>query len=277
MDEAVELLKRCATDLPQDVEEALKQARDREEGVAADVLDTILENIRLARETGKPMCQDTGTPIFHVKAPSGFDTAELKEKLAGSVKKATESVPLRPNAVDPVSGVNSGDNTGVNFPVTHFTEWDGNTVIIELMLKGGGSENVTQLYNLPDSSLDAGRDLDGVRKCVLDAVHRAQGKGCPPYIVGVGLGGLADETLALSKRQLLRPVGERSGDKELAAFEEKLLSDINALGIGPGGLGGKTTALDVKAGKQHRHPASFFVAVSLMCWACRRHTLEVTV
>ncbi len=270
-----ELLKRCATDLPQDVEGALKRAKARERGLPKEIIGTLLENVKVARKSSHPMCQDTGTPIFYVTAPKGYGQKTAKRDIIQAVREATKEVPLRPNAVDPVRGSNSGDNTGINFPVIHFMEWDRKNVRIELMLKGGGSENVTQLYRLPDTGLDAGRDERGIEKCVLDAVYKAQGKGCPPYIIGVGLGGLADETLGLSKKQLLRKVGDKNPDRTLRKMEKDLLEKINSLGIGPMGLGGRTTAMAVKIGKQHRSPASYFVAVSFMCWACRRGGIEV--
>jgi len=271
----VGLLRSCATGLPRDVEAALKAAYLRERGTGREVLGTILENVAAARRLSYPLCQDTGTPIFYVTTPRSYDRLKIGGEITAAVRDATRSIPLRPNAVDPVTGENSGDNTGIGFPVVHFQEWDRKKVRIELMLKGGGSENVTQLYRLPDAGLKAGRDLDGAARCVLDAVNKAQGLGCPPYIIGVGLGGLADESLKLSKRQLMRRLKDKNRDPELAGLEKKLLKDINTLRIGPMGLGGKTTALAVKAGKQHRGPASYFVAVSFMCWACRRGVIEV--
>ena len=271
----VKLIRQSATDLPKDVEEALVSASRRERGLGREVLRTVIENAKLARTKGMPICQDTGTPIFYVTTPRAYDREKVRKGMIEAMREATDAVPLRPNAVDPVTGKNSGDNTGVDFPVIHFGEWGRKKVRIELMLKGGGSENVTQLYKLPDTGLKAGRDLKGVVRCVLDAVHKAQGMGCPPYIVGVGIGGLADETLKLSKRQLMREIGDKNPDPKLAKMERELLKKVNALGIGPMGLGGRTTALAVKAGKQHRAPASYFVAVTFMCWACRRGRIEV--
>lgn len=269
------LIRSCATDLPKDVEAALRKARGRESGAARRTLSAILRNIHLARKRSVPLCQDTGTPVFYVTCPPAADRRRIREAVAEAVRAATASVPLRPNAADPLSGVNSGDNTGVNTPPIHFTEWDGGSVRYELLLKGGGSENVTRLYTLPDDGLSAGRDIGGVERCVLDAVQKVQGNGCPPYIIGVGIGGMADSSIALAKRQLMRAVGDVNPDRELRAFEKDALSKINGLGIGPMGLGGKTTALAVKAARQHRHPASYFVAVSFGCWALRRGAVEV--
>lgn len=269
------MIRGCATDLPNDVEAALEKAADAEDGIAREVLGTLLANIKIARSKSLPMCQDTGTLIFYVTCPKSADKDKLREIIIESVREATYCVPLRANAVDALSGVNSGDNTGLGVPAIHFSEWDRDTVKVELMLKGGGSENVTQLYKLPDMGLNAHRDLNGVVKCVLDAVYKAQGRGCPPYVIGVGIGGLADGTLDIAKRQLMREINDVNPDAALANLETELLAKVNSLGIGPGGLGGKTTALAVKAAAQHCHPASYIVGVSFMCWACRRRTIEV--
>ncbi|MFH1054501.1 MAG: fumarate hydratase [Candidatus Altiarchaeota archaeon] len=271
--EILGLIRDCATDLPKDVEDALTRACKRESGTARDVLDTILENVRLARGKSMPMCQDTGTLIFYVTTPPKYDRSRIRKDITEAVRQATETVPLRQNSVNPLTGMNEG----VNVPVIHFSEWEKDKVRFELMLKGGGSENMTHLYNLPDARMDAGRDLEGVVRCTLDAVHDAQGKGCPPYIIGVGIGGLADTAIALSKEQLMRRLDDVNVDRRLVKFEKKLLERINSLGIGPMGLGGKTTALAVRVGCQPRHPASYFVGVSLMCWACRRRSVEVGV
>ena len=140
-------------------------------------------------------------------------------------------------------------------------------------MKGGGSENVGQLYKLPVEDLQAQRDLQGVRRCVLDAIQKAQGRGCPPYIIGVGIGAAKDQVTRLAKDQLMRRLTDSNKVDELARLEGVLLEDINGLGIGPQGLGGRTTALGVKIGVNHRHPASYFVDVSVRCWANRRGRL----
>lgn len=268
--EIVELIGDCATGISADIGSALAKARKREDGLAREILGTILENVSVARSKSRPMCQDTGVPVFYVTTPPGVDQLALERAIKDAVSDATDSVPLRRNSVDTLTD----RNFGVCIPVIHFGQWDKKRVRVELMLKGGGSENITRLYKLPDPSLKAGRDLDGVARCVLDAVYRAQGRGCPPYIIGVGVGGLTDTALALSKRELLRGIGDKSKDRRIRGLEESLLKKVNALGIGPMGLGGKTTALVVKVGFQPRHPASYFVAVSFSCWACRRCSLE---
>ena len=274
----VELYRRMSCGLPADVVAALEAARDAEEMGSAgrDALDTILENVRLARESGRPMCQDTGTPVFTVARPSGTREADVRDAILEATREATTRGYLRPNAVDPVTGENSTDNTGVDFPIVHLHETSADAaLVIDAMLKGGGCENVGERYKLPDASLGAARDLDGVRRCVLDAVHRAQGRGCPPYIIGVAIGGTRDATAALAKGQLLRPLDDVSPVAALATLERQLCDDANRLGIGPAGLGGKTTVLAVKAAVQHRHCACYFVEVMFGCWAMRRGRMVV--
>jgi fumarate hydratase, class I len=271
-DALVELYLQAATSLPSDVEDALRQAREKEKrgSNASSALSTILENIAMARKTKKPICQDTGVPVVFMKIPCGFSRTTLKKEIISATRIATKTVPLRANAVDILTDKNSGDNTGVGFPVIYCEETGGHKLTIDLMLKGAGSENIGQIYKLPLQELEAERDLEGVRKCVLDTVHKAQGKGCPPYIIGVGIGAAKDQVTKLSKEQLMRNLNDRNRYEILAAFEKRLLQDINRLGIGPAGFGGRTTAIGVKVGVNHRHPASYFVDVALFCWAARR-------
>ncbi len=274
-DGIVELYKKVATSLPPDVEDALRSALAREEkgSPAHSSLSVMIENVRLARETARPICQDTGVPVFFVKVPSGLSQLQLKETIFDATRIATAKIPLRPNAVDVITEKNSGDNTGAGFPLVYIEETVGGTLTIDLMMKGGGSENVGQLYKLPVGELNAQRDLDGVRRCVLDAIQKAQGRGCPPYIIGIGIGAAKDQVTRLAKDQLMRKLTDSNKIGELAELEKKLLDEINGLGIGPQGLGGRITALGVKIGVNHRHPASYFVDVSVSCWAHRRGRL----
>jgi fumarate hydratase class I len=263
-EEIVKLYRRTATEIPEDIERGLKNAISKETGISRDILKTILENIDLARKEGKPICQDTGVPIFYVKC-KGPDQERIRKIILEATKYATSEI-LRPNALDPLTGKSMG-----NVPIIHFEESD--KFGISLFLKGGGSENITKVYSLPNKELKANRDFEGVEKCVLDSVFRAQGKGCPPYVVGVGIGGTVEETIHLAKKQLLRDIYDRNENKELDKLERKLLKKINGLGIGPLGLGGKTTALGVKISSTFRHPASYFVCVSFACWCLRRRKL----
>jgi fumarate hydratase class I len=274
-DAIIELCRKAATSLPSDVETALKCAYSEEEknSNAKAAILAILENIRIARDTERPICQDTGVPVFFIKAPFGLSHLELKSTIMEATRIATKKVPLRANAVDALTDKNSGDNTGIGFPIIYFEETSEKKLTIDLMLKGAGCENAGQLYRLPFEELEAERDFEGVRRCVLDTVYKAQGKGCPPYIIGVGIGAAKDQVTKLAKEQLMRNLGNINKYKVLSELENRLLKDINRLGIGPLGLGGKTTAIGVKIGVNHRHPASYFVDVSVSCWADRRARL----
>jgi len=273
----LELIRRAATDLPQDVEAALcKAAKLEDQPAARFALDSIIKNIALARQMDTPMCQDTGTPIFYIDHPSGLSTLHMRRTIHNALREATSRGHLRPNAVHAISGENSGNNIGGDhFPLIHFSEWDQPHTSIALMLKGGGSENVSAQYSLPDRTQGAGRDLDGVRRVVLDAVQKAQGKGCPPGIVGVGIGGDRATSYLIAKKALLRRLDEPHPDSQLNELEKVLLAQINELGIGPMGFGGKTTVLGVKVDAAYRLPASYFVSISTMCWACRRWRMTV--
>jgi fumarate hydratase, class I len=274
----LELVRQAATDLPADVEVGLRQAIEREaaESAARSTLETILKNVELARQNSTPICQDTGTPIFYVYHPTGWSTRELTLQIRAAVAEATRRAYLRPNAVDSLSGKNSGDNLGdVYFPTIHFEEIEGDTLKVELMLKGGGCENVGAQYSLPNSVLGAGRDLEGVRKVVLDAVHKAQGKGCAPGILGVAIGGDRGSSFLASKETLFRQLDEPNPDPELAHLEDRITEQANQLGIGPMGFGGENTVLGTKITSAYRLPASFFVSVSYMCWAYRRRSMTI--
>ena len=277
-DAFVELVRRAATDLPADMEKVLRKAKEQEKkGSAAEgALEAILQNVDLARGHSTPICQDTGTPIFEIYYPVGVSTRLLAEQIRLAVAEATDQAYLRPNAVDSLTGKNSGDNTGEDFPTIHFHEWGENAIHVDLLLKGGGCENVSAQYKLPDAGLHAGRDLEGVRRVVLDAVYQAQGKGCAPGVLGVAIGGDRGSSYLKSKQQLLRPLEDANPNEELAALEEQLYKEANELGIGPMGFGGQTTVLGVKVGTQHRLPASYFVSIAYMCWANRRASMDVT-
>jgi fumarate hydratase class I len=273
----VELIKSASTDLSPDVERALQDARKQEESgsAAQGALETILENIRMSRQTGRPICQDTGTPIFHVWYPQGTSQRQLREQILSALRIATERAYLRPNAVEALSGKNTGDNTGVDFPTVHFEEWEHNYLKVGLLLKGGGSENCGCQYSVPSPEFPASRDIKGVRKAVLDAAYKAQGLGCAPGILGVGIGGDRGSSMLKAKEQLFRPLADKNPDPELDQMEKQLHREINELNIGPMGFGGKTTVLGVKMAQLHRVPASFFVSIAYMCWADRRKIMTI--
>ena len=274
----LELIRLTSTDLSPDVEAAITLARHQEEpgSAAGGALDTILKNIALARNNSTPICQDTGTPLFYIHHSPDWRTRYLRIMIRDAVAEATRMTYLRPNAVDSLSGKNSGDNLGdEHFPTIHFEETDEDELVADLMLKGGGCENVGAQYSLPNSKLGAGRDLEGVRRVVLDMVNTAQGKGCAPGVLGVAVGGDRGSSYLASKEALLRVMDEPNPDPELAELESRLLTESNQLGIGPMGFGGETTLLGVKMKGMHRLPASFFVSVSYMCWAHRRRRMIV--
>lgn len=273
-DGVVELYRKVATSIPPDVEEAIRAALSLEESLdGKQALTTILDSIRAMRQSTRPVCLDVGIPTFKIKVPRGLSQKEIKNTIREATVNATQKIPLSQNAVDVLTGMNSGDNTGIGFPIIYIEETADDTLSIDLMLNGGDSERFGQTYHLPVESLNAGMDLEGVRLCVIDCVRKAQGKGCPPYTVSVGVGGSVDQAAATAKQQLFRKLGDASEHSVIAHLEQRLLKEINELGIGPLGLGGKTTALGVKIGINHRHTESYIVDVILCCWANRRGRL----
>jgi fumarate hydratase class I len=273
-DGIVELYKKVATSIPPDVEEAMKGAFSSEgDARARKSLGGILEIIQRSRQASRPACIETGIPIFKVKVPRGLSHTEMKTTIREATAIATRKVPLGLSAVDILTGENSGDNTGIGFPVIYLEEAPNDTLAVDLMLRAGDCENYGQTFQLPVDELHAGRDLDGVRRCVLDCVTKARGKGCPPYTVGVGIGATHDQVSVLGIHQLFRKIPDESEYPAIAELEKRLFNEINTLGIGPVGIGGSTTALGVKIGINHRHPESFLVHVSLACWANRRGRL----
>jgi fumarate hydratase class I len=274
----VEVIARASTQLPPDVVEALARGRDREEpgSLARKALDSILENIELAKGNWRPICQDTGTPLVWIHHPVGMSTRMLTSAFEAAVRRATAKQVLRPNAVDTLTGKNTGNGQAPGIPTVHCEEWDSDDVEVHLMLKGGGCENVGAQYTLPNPKLKADRNLEGVKRSILDAIQQAQGKGCAPGIIGACFGGDRGSGFAESKRQLLRHIEDRNPIPELDGMEQEIFAQANDLDIGPMGFGGKTTVLGVKIGYLGRLPASYFVSVSYMCWANRRAGARIT-
>jgi fumarate hydratase class I len=268
----VELIRRTSTDLPSDVEAGIRRAlrQEKKGSRAAWVLETILANAEKARSNDIPICQDTGTLIFYFSVPVGFDTNALAAVTRAAVSKATRLGYIRQNTVDSITGASYGTNIADGSPVFHFKQGARKTVDVRLIMKGGGCENMGCQYSLPDAELHAGRDLEGVRKCILHAVWKAQGNGCAPCVVGVCVGGDRAGSYEHAVEQFLRKLGERSQVKALARMEDRVTKDVRGMGIGPMGVGGRTAAMGVKIGHLSRLPASFFVSVSFMCWAFRR-------
>ena len=276
-----DFIRLTSSSLPEDAERALKRALRREvnglkglkapkgDSPARTILKTILDNVALARRQGTPVCQDTGTLTFFVD-----ETLRKKvtpEILGQAVQLATEKGWLRRNTIDSISGKSIDTNVCPGAPVVHYVNATNGQ--IALLMKGGGSENMSCQFSLPDAALGAGRDLEGVRRAVLTAVQRAQGFGCAPGILGVSIGGDRASGFEEAKLQLLRDLDDTNADPRLAQLERRILREANTLGIGPMGLGGKTTLLAVKIGSRPRVPASFFVTVAYLCWAARRKTL----
>jgi len=263
----VTMMREAAFNVPRDVKEALQRAYEIEDNpVAKANLEAILRNIEVSGKTKLPMCQDTGTPIFFIELGEGFPLrSEVTKIVEEAVRIATEEIPLRPNAVNPWTYQNSGDNTGRFVPIIHLDLVQGDRMKVMYLAKGGGSENTSKLYMLSPVL-----GLKGIKRAVIDAMIDAGPKPCPPIVVGVGVGGNADMALKLAKKATFRRLDEPNPDPKLAEIEEELLEKINSLGLGPMGLGGKTYALAVKIEWAHKHPASLPVGINIQCWAFRR-------
>ena len=275
-----DLICETSTNLPKDVRRAVKAAREQEDAGtrAAMSLDTIAKNINMADDKLSPICQDTGLPTFKIKTPVGVNQLEIKAAIKKALIQATKDGKLRPNAVDSITGENSGDNLGEGLPVIKFEQWENEHIEVKLILKGGGCENKNIQYSLP-TELEglgrAGRDLDGIRKCILHSVYQAQGQGCSAGFIGVGIGGDRTSGYELAKDQLFRAVDDVNPNPDLAKMEAYILESANKLGIGTMGFGGEATLLGCKIGVMHRIPASFYVSVAYNCWAYRRMAVDL--
>jgi len=275
-----QLVVETSTNLPRDVRRAVKAAKESESAGtrAAMSLGTITNNIKMADDNVSPICQDTGLPTFKIKTPVGVNQLELKEAIKNAIVQATKDGKLRPNAVDSLTGKNSGDNLGAGVPVIKFDQWEKDYIDVRLILKGGGCENKNIQYSLPcelEGLGRAGRDLDGIRKCIMHSVYQAQGQGCSAGFIGVGIGGDRSSGYDLAKEQLFRSVDDENPNEDLRKLEEYVMENANKLGIGTMGFGGETTLLGCKVGVMHRIPASFFVSVAYNCWAFRRLGVEI--
>ena len=271
----ITLLRRAETTLPSDVKEALVRAYEREVHEIAKVqLEAMLENIRLAEEMQRPICQDTGLPLFFVKLGAGIENLhEIESGIREGVKQATETIPLRPNVVDAITRESNDANIGDKMPYIEYSMADIDGVEIIALPKGGGSENVSVFTMLaPKAGEEARKEIE---KFVLETVLKAAGKPCPPTIIGIGVGGSADIAMKLAKVAVLRPIGARNNEARIASIEEELLTAVNNTGIGPMGLGGTTTALDVHIETASTHITSLPVAVTFQCWAARKAAAQI--
>ncbi|MBE4910586.1 fumarate hydratase [Bacillus luteolus] len=270
-----DLIVETSTRLPKDVRRAIAKAKAQENAGtrSAMSLATITNNISMADVNVSPICQDTGLPTFKIKTPVGVNQLKIKEAILNAIAEATKDGKLRPNSVDSLTGKNSGDNLGAGSPVIKFEQWEKDYIDARLILKGGGCENKNIQYSLPcelEGLGKAGRDLDGIRKCIMHSVYQAQGQGCSAGFIGVGIGGDRTSGYELAKEQLFRDVEDVNPIEELAKLEEYVMENANKLGIGTMGFGGETTLLGCKVGVINRIPASFFVSVAYNCWAYRR-------
>lgn len=263
-DTICKLFKQAVIELPPDVKRALEKAYEKETSQIAKLnLEAILENIKAARELKIPMCQDTGLPIVFVKL-GNVEVEELYEGIRKGVEKATREIPLRPNVVDPLTRKNTGNNTGNGIPQIDVELIDEDHIELTVFPKGFGSENNNALkMGLP------GEGAEGVKEFVLDTVIKAGGKPCPPIVVGVGIGGSSDMVMKMAKKALLREVGVFHPEERIATLERDILKLVNQTGIGPMGLGGDTTALDVKIEMADTHTAGLPIGVCIQCWADR--------
>jgi fumarate hydratase subunit alpha len=269
-DVTVELLRKTVTRMTDDVVNELKNAMKNEtEEVPRMQLKAILDNLELAEKTTTPLCQDTGVTIFYVNLPRCLNV-DVEKGIIEGVRTATKDVPLRPNAVHPLTRKNPGDNVGRKMPYVNFKVWDKDYVEITVMTKGAGSENMSQLAMLTPS-----QGVKGVKEFILNVVLKAGSNPCPPTILGVGIGGSSDIAAKLAKEALLRPINKPNEDAEIASMEKELKDALNDLGIGVMGLGGKTTVLGVNIEYAFCHTASLPVAVNVQCWAARRGTAQI--
>lgn len=278
LDEVIEnttinLLKLAVTELPLDIKQGIKMALEQERNeVARNQLNTIIKNFELASNTNTPICQDTGTIIFYLRVGEKFPIiSSLPLILKRATKRASEVVPLRPNAVNPFTNKNSGDNAGKYIPFINWELVSGDTLKITAFTKGGGSENASTI-----GMLNPGLGIKGIKRFIVDTVISAGGKPCPPVILGIGIGGGADIAMKLAKKALLRPLSRHHDESEVAKLEEELLILANMTGIGPMGLGGDTTVLGVNIEYAHRHPASLPVAIAFQCWAARKASAKIS-
>jgi fumarate hydratase class I len=274
-DSMVELITRTSTDLPPDVRAAMKKALRTEAPAtrAGQALTVIAQNVDQAASCEGPICQDTGMPTFEVKVPLGSNQIWMRKQIRAAVAEATKRGKLRPNSVDSITGENSGNNLGPGTPIIHFDQWEEADIEVKLILKGGGCENTNAQYALP-SELDhlgrADRTLEGVRRCILHAVWKAQGKGCSPGAVGVCIGGDRTSGYLHAKEQLFRTLDDVNPDARLAELEDSIMDQANRLAVGPMGFSGTTSLIGCKVGALNRLPASFFVSIAYDCWAFRR-------
>ncbi|MBN1879757.1 fumarate hydratase [bacterium] len=272
--ELIEPLKWSVTRLPASTLAALRHAEKVESAGAKVQVQAMLQAVEVSDRQQAPICQDTGTPAFYVRVGTRFPAFttidQLEPALRQAVKQATRDIPLRPNTVHPITGVNPGDNTGYRIPQIIWSIDGTDSMTLTYFPKGGGCSNMSRLV-----MMTPGKGLKGVKEIVLERIASMEGKPCPPTVVGVGLGGSDSMCMELAKKALLRPVGVSHPDPAIAALEKELKDKANQLGVGPMGVGGITTVLDVKFEIEYRHPASFPVGIAVQCWANRQISMNI--
>ncbi|MDI2587534.1 fumarate hydratase [Psychrobacillus sp. NEAU-3TGS] len=272
VEQVAEICKKSNYNLGEDVYSAFKLALQTEQSeIGKEVISQLIENADIAKAEQVPMCQDTGTAVFIVEVGQDCHIVggSLVDAINEGVKKGYGEGYLRNSIIyNPLNRKNTGDNTPA---IVHIDLVEGDSITIHMTAKGGGAENMSDLKMLKPSD-----GIEGVKKYILSIVKEAGPNACPPLVVGVGIGGNFERCAYLAKKSLFRPLGVRHEDPVVAELEEELMSEINRLGIGPQGMGGSTTALDVKVEVESCHIAALPVAVNLNCHASRHQTITLT-
>ncbi|WP_319780953.1 fumarate hydratase [Maridesulfovibrio sp.] len=256
--------------LPEDVKKRFNECAAAEESPAAkEVFRQIKENWELAAESGLPLCQDTGLAVFIVEMGEDVrvEGMNIRDAINEGTRKGYEEGFLRKSSCDPLTRANTKDNTPA---IIHFDIVPGDKIKITFMAKGGGSENMSRVTMLAPA-----QGWEGIKKFVIERVAEAGPNPCPPTMVGIGVGGTFEYSALLAKKSLMRKVGEPHPDPEMAKLEAELMEDLNKLGIGPMGLGGKTTVFDVKIEMRPCHIASLPLAVNIQCHSSRHEEVEL--
>ncbi|MHA2249449.1 MAG: fumarate hydratase [Candidatus Kariarchaeaceae archaeon] len=273
-DAGVELLRLSATKLPSDVFNSMEKIkRETTHEGAVYQITNIVKDAAIARDQSRPMCQDTGIVAWDLKIGDDFPLkSKLKDILKESVKRATNEVPLRPNTVDLLDG-NPGNNIGPRgyLPYFYVDVVPGDKLKITAITKGGGSSNIAKL-----GMLKPGLGLKGALKFAIDAVAEAGPQGCPPYRLGIGIGGGEDICMTLAKKAILKPIGARHSDERIAKLEDAVFEAVNKLPIGPMGVGAGDTVIDVNINIAARHPASLPVGIVMSCCALRHASATIS-